>query len=295
MVVSAYDSYVGTFITGYPAVIVDRSSVVDPSSIFSAYSSVVNNFGVADINLTYAWTGNNLSVTAKVTPTVATNADYRLALVLTEDRVSGTTSTWAQHNYYNGGGYGPLQNSEYNFVTLPAVIPATTMKYDFVGRGIYPSVGGAAGSLPTAMSASTAYNYTFPSMSIDTLAWNAANMKAVVMLVNNADGSVLNSQNIKVPLRLAINDVAAGVTELEIYPNPATDVVNAKFSLTDASSVTVDVLDIMGKTVKTIARQNMTAGSYQVPVNTASLSTGTYMIKITTDKGAVTQRVSIIK
>lgn len=294
MTVSAYDAYMGTMISGYPSVVLDRTTVYDPSQAFTAYAANNGNFGVANIAITPTWSGTTLSVKADVTPTANTNADYRLVMVLTENRVHGTTAGYNQANYYSGGSSGAMQNKEYNFVTLGNPVPAANMYYDFVARGIYPSTTGIAGSLPTQMTAGTTYSYSFAPMTIDPLVWNKNNMKAIVMLVNGADETVLNTQNISI-VPNSINEVVVGVNNLDIYPNPSSDVTTASFNLTEQSDVTVEVVDLLGKTVKTIARKNMTAGECRVPMNVAELAAGVYMIKVSTEKGSITQRLSVVK
>ena len=104
----------------------------------------------------------------------------------------------------------------------------------------------------------------------------------------------MNSQNISI-VPNSINEVAVGVNNLEVYPNPSSDVTTASFNLTEQSDVTVEVVDLLGKTVKTIARKNMTAGECRVPMNVAELAAGVYMIKVSTGKGSLTQRLSVVK
>ena len=300
MTVSAYDAYMGTMISGYPSVVMDRSQVYDPSQAFTAYSANNGNYGLANIVVTPTWSGTTLTVKADVTPTASTNADYRLVLVLTENRVHGTAAGYNQTDYYSvptygtSAGAGPMQNKEYDFTTLSSPIPAATMYYDFVARGIYPSATGDTLSVPAQMTSGTTYSYTFAPITVNPTVWNKNNMKAIVMLVNAADETVLNSQNISI-VPNSINEVAVGVNNLEVYPNPSSDVTTASFNLTEQSDVTVEVVDLLGKTVKTIARKNMTAGECRVPMNVAELAAGVYMIKVSTGKGSLTQRLSVVK
>ena len=250
--------------------------------------------------------GTTLQVSGFVKP--AANFDgvnYQLAVAITENGVTLPSGIY-QHDYYSNayltahgapaGYYGPLVSSLYNFNTLPEYIGSPPLVYDAVARGIYPSPAGATGSLPTTLTGGVQYKYDFPAITLDA-SWNTANMKAVLMLINAANGTVLNTENVVLggTAGTAVNEVAAAVNQFEVYPNPATEIVNAKFTLTDASSVTVELLDLTGKTVKTIANQDMTVGTHQVPVNVSSLAAGVYMVKITTDKGSVTERVSVTK
>ncbi len=301
---AAYDAFMGTKISGYPSVLYDRVYADDPSAAFYYYNGLKTNFAFADLGVKTTLSGTTLNVKAYVKPALNVNAaDYRVVLALTED---GVTISSTQHNYYSDAycaahslpaGYnGYLSGGGYNFNSLPEYISSPPLIFNFVARGIYPSATGSTGSLPATLTDGTTYTYDFPAITLNST-WKTANMKAILMLVNGADGTVLNTENVVLggTAGTAINEVTAGVNQFEVYPNPATEVVNAKFSLTDASSVTVEVLDVMGRTVRTIASQNMTVGTHQIPVNVSNLSAGIYMVKITTEKGAVTERVSVTK
>jgi hypothetical protein len=293
MTVSAYDSYIGGLISGYPSMVYDRRLTGDPGGIFSVDGTESTKFGVADLTLTPTVAGSNVTIKVDVLPRVSTNADYRLALVLTENRVKGTTSTYNQANAYSGGASGAMKNAEFNFATLPNPVPAATMRYDYVARGIYPSPTGAAGSLPMMMTSATSYSYTFPAVTISSTS-NINQMYAVVMLINNADGSVLNTNNIKLT-NVSIKETVVGVNDVDVYPNPANEVVTTKFSLTEQSNVSIEIVDMLGKVVKTVANKSLTAGTYEVPTNIAELASGVYLVKITTDNGTTTERLSIAK
>lgn len=294
MTVSAYDSYISSLVSGYPNMVVDRMYANDPSTAFSYYTLLNANYGLAKIDITPTLTGSNLSVQAKVTPTASTTSEYRLMLVLTEDRVSGTTTAYNQRNYYSA--YATMKNTEYDFYTLPDPVPASKMKYDFVARGVYPGVGGASGSLPTSMTAGTSYTYTFPTLTLDPT-WNANNIKAVVVLLNASTGSATTALNVESKLikTNSINEQTSGVSGVNIYPNPAKDVVTADFELSQKSTVRISVVDMMGKVVKTLPAQELSAGSYQVPTSVSELASGVYTMKIATDSGELTQRFSVVK
>lgn len=293
MTVAAYDSYIGSFIGGYPGMVIDRRIEDDPSSVFTYNASEIGKFGVAGITITPTVSGSMVTIKVDVTPTVNTNADYRLGLVLTENRVKGTASGYNQKNAYSGGASGPMGNAEFNFVTLPSTVPAATMRYDFVARGIYPTPTGAVGSLPMMMTSGSTYSYTFPAITLDP-SWNKNQMYAVVTLISGADESVLNTNNVKLT-NVSIKEAVAGVNNLDVYPNPATDVVTTKFSLTEQSNVAIEIVDMLGKVVKTVANKSLTAGTYEVPTSVAELANGLYLVKVTTDNGAITERISIAK
>jgi hypothetical protein len=82
------------------------------------------------------------------------------------------------------------------------------------------------------------------------------------------------------PISLGINDVLSD-NNLVIYPNPVTDkliIENGELKINN-----VEIFDIAGKKLSTI--------DYQLPtINVSVLPAGIYFVKITTDKGVLTNK-----
>jgi hypothetical protein len=84
----------------------------------------------------------------------------------------------------------------------------------------------------------------------------------------------------------AISEQRADKTEISVFPNPVTDgKLHIGYTSTDKSPALVQILDITGKTVKTISN-----GTLPAIVDVADLSTGTYFIRMT-NAGAVSSRL----
>ncbi|MGN6569330.1 MAG: Omp28-related outer membrane protein [Flavipsychrobacter sp.] len=292
MTVSAYDSWMGTKLsaagTGYPSIVVDRRQTLDPSALFDVLDVEGNYFGYADITLgTPTVTHNNFSVPVTVKPSIDLSGDYRVVLVLTEDGLSGTddaTHKWSQHNYYSGGGQGPMGGFESKASDVVGQV------YNHVARSITPSVTGTSGVLPTSMSATSTYDATLTASLAD--GWVSSNMHAIVMLIRNSDGQVLNTQSTTVPL--GVTNVTAGINAVRLFPNPATEQSTLTFGLQESSNVQITVTDVVGRTVYTAAQQ-MSAGNQQVTIPTANLTPGLYNVKLQTAKGGVDARLSVVK
>ncbi|HTN45263.1 MAG TPA: T9SS type A sorting domain-containing protein [Flavipsychrobacter sp.] len=82
---------------------------------------------------------------------------------------------------------------------------------------------------------------------------------------------------------------------ISIYPNPATDAATLQFDAVNATNVTIQVVDLTGRVVANIANENVQAGSRKFTINTANLPSGIYNVKIQTESGSQTQRLSVIK
>jgi len=72
------------------------------------------------------------------------------------------------------------------------------------------------------------------------------------------------------------------ISKLSVYPNPVKDVLTIKGNYTS-----VDIYDVFGKLV-------LSAESAKT-INVSSLSSGVYMLKINTEKGTATQKITITK
>ena len=293
MVVTAYDSWMGTKISGYPSVVVDRTTVDDPQNLLALYNNHHNDFGFADITAVGTLTGTTaVSVAVTVKPALNLNGDYRLVLVLTEDKVHGSGSTWDQHDYYSFQSQNlALTGGGVNYQDSTNPIPSASMYYEHVARSISPSVSGTAGVLPASMTAGTTYPATLTA-TIST-SWNVNKMHGIVMLLNNANGHVLNTQNMD--YASGLSNLSSGVSSVSIYPNPANDQAFLSFSLENNSKVSVEVIDMVGHVVNTIAAGELTTGTQHVAVGTENLAPGLYNVKVITETGSATQRLTVIK
>ncbi len=295
MVVPAYDAFIGGKIGGYPSVLVDRRQELDPSDLIDIYNEQKDYFGFADITLKDLNAGSfDFSVKVSVKPALELSGDYRLALALTESKVVGRTDggQWDQHNYYSFETLNiPLVGAGHNWQAEKDPIPGTKMHYDFVARMIIPDPNGAAGSLPATMTANTTYDYTFTTTIPQP--YFRKDMKAVVMLIRNSDGAVLNTANMQVPV--GISNVDAGIQRMNVYPNPASDMANITFNLTERAAISVQVIDAVGRVVSTVNEQQYEKGAQRISVSTAGLSNGLYTIKLQSEKGNLTQQLSVVK
>jgi len=82
----------------------------------------------------------------------------------------------------------------------------------------------------------------------------------------------------------------SNVSALNVFPNPAIDVVNVSFNVTDASDITVEVLDMTGKTIETVVNAANVTGMQDASVNIAGYAAGMYMINITTNEGSIQRK-----
>lgn len=77
----------------------------------------------------------------------------------------------------------------------------------------------------------------------------------------------------------------ASTVDFTVYPNPSNDVVNISNS-TNAIISTIEMTDLNGRVVKNVSL-NATEGQ----VNISDLSTGVYMMNVSSDQGSITKKI----
>ncbi len=236
MAVTAYDNGVGDFpgFTGYPGVIVDRNAVWDPSDLEDILPDYLARIAPLAPEVTASIDVATKTATINASAEFVTqleNIDYRFNVVLTEDNVTGTGSGYAQTNYYAGAAAptDPIPGFGSDWDALPATVPAADMVYNHVGRAILGGWAGTAGSVPANVVADdiAEKEYVVSNFNTD---WNPFNMHAVVMIIDNATGEVLNvnSTQVDVNCPASFSAVAAAT--------PSSNGSNGAVDLTPPSS-----------------------------------------------------------
>lgn len=78
--------------------------------------------------------------------------------------------------------------------------------------------------------------------------------------------------------------------DLSYFPNPSKEQANLKFTLPQSSFVQVDLLDINGRYLRTIAQGLQATGEHQFPIQLDGLTTGMYFLRVVANA-----RVGIVK
>lgn len=175
------------YITGFPGAIINRDPgfIVDPASntLVSNYNKWQSQKGAATVSIE---AGNpadgSINVTATTTFAIDDpEADYSLAFVTLEDGIMGM-----QTNYYAGGSSGTMGGWENKGSSVRT-------SYKHVARNIY-NYYGLPGSIPTQVSKGEpmTFNYDLP---LDNVS-NVEKSSIVVLLLDNASGTVLNAAQI---------------------------------------------------------------------------------------------------
>lgn len=79
------------------------------------------------------------------------------------------------------------------------------------------------------------------------------------------------------------------------YPNPVTGVTTFEYSLPQASSVSLEVFDVMGRRVAVVVDDVQQANTYRVSFDASGLASGTYIYRLVAGDQVLTQRMSVVR
>ena len=269
MQVNEYNT--GAGLTGFPGMNVDR--VVKGADV--SQTVMVSNLNArkvlttpVSLTATGGVNGSQITINASATfRSVFANSNYRLAVVISEDNVTGTTNAYSQTNYYAGGANGVMGGYE----LLPNPVPASQMVYNHVGRALLGGYSGQENSVPATITdgqtASYTFNYTVPATS------NVNNMHAVLLVIDQENGEVLNSQKVELAT-LGVNTTK--LATFTLYPNPSSDQIN--ISNLDSGLYTITIYDMLGRIIQSDKKEILDNETTAMSIK--GISKGEYIVTI---------------
>ena len=287
---SDYDSSVSELIDyTYPRGIMNRDpEILDPDTLESNYQVEATKKPLAKINIPdVMWDPTTRAITFTATTNFAlniNNEEYRMAAIIIENDVTGTTSGYDQNNYYSGGSFGPLVDWEgINWSDYPATIPAATMVYNHVGRALVGGFTGVAGSVPTSVTYNTPYNHAFTHTLPTTQ--NVNNVEVVALILDATTGQIVNANNFDLGAKIALaTNTFTTDAKFSVYPNPA----NNELRIKATETVSLSVIDILGKVVYSNNQVNN-----ETIIDVSNLQKGVYLVKVMGENVYSTEKLII--
>ncbi len=104
------------------------------------------------------------------------------------------------------------------------------------------------------------------------------------------DGMLLSSGEESTP------DLPAGPMLHQNFPNPFNPTTTIQFSLPQRDTVSLDILDVAGKVVRTLVMdREYQPGIYDVVFDGSMLASGIYLMRLQTSFGSVTKKLTLLK
>ncbi|PQJ10997.1 hypothetical protein CJD36_013590 [Flavipsychrobacter stenotrophus] len=292
------------------------------------YDSVASPNGTTDVNVINNLSGTVILVQSSTTHALPMTADFEASLPanwLFFD-ANGNGDNWALStagNHSSGtkaakfDGYS-YQEGETNYILLPTpVLGAGTTLSFWVAYARYNSVSedslevvystdcgttwvdlyskGGSGLSTTANTFSVFVPVAadWRQESVNTSAVPAGAILAFKAI--SGHGNNIYVDDINLHSSVGVSQVEVQTLNLNVYPNPAKGDATIVFELNAPSNMQVQLVDVTGRVISTVANEQMNIGAHSLSFNTASLAPGIYNIVLHTTVGAFTQRLSVVK
>ncbi len=292
MQVTIYDTGFADFIGGYPSGAVDRiNQDVYPLDFEKELIDRLSTPAPVSVqhNVAYDAATRLITVESQLHFQEAMNGNFRIAMVITEDNVTGVTSGWRQTNAFSGGDSGPMGGYE----NLPFTVPASQMVYNHVARAITGTFSGTAGSVPANNPAGSVH--TFTHTYTHPISQTVNDMHAITMLINTDNGEIINAEQTAVPFTItSANEPSLAGVSVEVYPNPVADQATVSLKLAKQTDVQLRLTDVTGKVVYEANLGNM-SGEHNLPLRLQHLNTGTYMLSVNAGNGIISKPVVVLR
>jgi hypothetical protein len=227
-----------------------------------------------------------ITAVANVTPYVtnAGNSPVRVFQVLTQKSYTYNSGTTSQKTYHH------------------------------VMRKMQPNGWGAPVNLTdgTSFSVTMTHNPTFANVD-PTPAQNSYNIwnipapepityEYVVFLQDTVSNHVLQSASWSATTTVPaapINTVGlvemSGIGSMDVYPSPANEYAIIGVDLVSSGKVSMQIADITGKSVFSKQSEELSAGRHEMPISTAELAPGTYIVSITAGEAVMRSKLVVTR
>ena len=281
-----YDDAIGDFIGGYPSGVINRlSTEVDPSLFDTVYQILKNELPLAKVVISSAIMDSEtreVTVDAASVFAIDTLGDYKLSMIVIEDSITGTSSGYAQANYYSRDDIDILDWEGINWKTLGNPIPAADMIYDHVGRYIVGGFNGVSGSVPTNVTYNDPNSYQFTTTLPASI--NEEQTSVVVILLDG-NGNYVNST--KMHVDVVVSNINIGnVEEVQIFPNPT----SGEITIQGEAGASINIFDLLGRVVLT-----STMANDKTTIDMSSLENGAYWVEIFNNNTLYSKKVILNK
>lgn len=85
------------------------------------------------------------------------------------------------------------------------------------------------------------------------------------------------------------------LTNVQVFPNPVTDQINVKYSISRDANINIKVIDVLGNEVLTLLSQRVEHGDRKFTYSLSNkLNSGFYFVRIIVGTESIIKRISII-
>ncbi len=111
---------------------------------------------------------------------------------------------------------------------------------------------------------------------------------------NTGDDIFVSRLTVNENISTSVNSVTAEALGVNLFPNPATEVINLEYTVQNAASVNIQLITLHGKSTQLFLSENHKTGKFTLPIMVDGLKTGIYFVKITVGNNTTTERFVIL-
>ncbi|MDN3547585.1 T9SS type A sorting domain-containing protein [Mucilaginibacter aquaedulcis] len=85
------------------------------------------------------------------------------------------------------------------------------------------------------------------------------------------------------------------LNDVQLYPNPVTDQINLKYTISRNTNVTIKIMDVLGNDITTMFSSRVDSGDHSInyPINN-KLTSGFYFVRVVAGTESVIKRISVL-
>ncbi|NTW32328.1 MAG: T9SS type A sorting domain-containing protein [Bacteroidetes bacterium] len=95
------------------------------------------------------------------------------------------------------------------------------------------------------------------------------------------------------PTNVGINEITQSISNVNVYPNPATDFTYVNLTLSQAQDVSIFVSNMLGQKIYSNVYGKLSAGNHTLSVEAGKFSPGIYFYTIKTDNSSISRKMIV--
>lgn len=114
-------------------------------------------------------------------------------------------------------------------------------------------------------------------------------------LVNGTGSSYddYKAVDIKILSLVGLEQAEGAILQTLAYPNPVNDMLNLEISMLESTHANISVVDMLGREVISLGEVSLATGNNKFEINTSNLSNGAYFVKIISNSGITSKKISV--
>ena len=114
-------------------------------------------------------------------------------------------------------------------------------------------------------------------------------------LVNGTGSSYddYKAVDIKILSLVGLEEAEGAILQTLAYPNPVNDMLNLEISMLESTHANISVVDMLGREVISLGEVALATGNNKFEINTSNLSNGVYFVKIISNSGITSKKISV--